>query len=189
MPARARKAPPTPSKRMPRSQDRLYPPVSKAQLAPITLNLNLDGRTLGTAMSEIMADMFKFSTQAPAGGHRGDILLTLRAIVDSEGNGPEALLEPILCAVHSVCRPDFTVKGLAFIEAFDRVDLRALLQQMRDLKCFTKSDLCTYFAAAIRSRLGEIFGPDEAPAPSKKPPAKRKTDRPSWATERTWTTS
>lgn len=121
------------------------------------------------------------------GGHRGDILL--RAIVESEGNGPEALLEPILCAVHSVCRPEFTVKGLAFIEAFDRVDLRALLQQMRDLKCFTKSDLCTYFAAAIRSRLGEIFGPDEAPAPSKKPPAKRKTDRPSWATERTWTMS
>jgi hypothetical protein len=35
------------------------------------------------------------------GGHRGDILLTLRAIVESEGNGPEALLEPILCAVHS----------------------------------------------------------------------------------------
>jgi hypothetical protein len=39
----------------------------KAQLAPITLNLNLDGRTLGTAMSEIMVDLYKFSTQAPAG--------------------------------------------------------------------------------------------------------------------------
>jgi hypothetical protein len=38
------------------------PRVSKAQLAPITLNLNLDGRTPGTAMSEIMADMFKFSS-------------------------------------------------------------------------------------------------------------------------------
>ena len=121
------------------------------------------------------------------GGDRGDILLTLRAIVESEGNGPEALLEPILCAVHSVCRPEFTVKGLAFIESFDRIDLRALLQQMRDLKCFTKSDLSTYFAAAIRSRLREILGaPEPASAPLKKPAAKRKTDRPAWASERTW---
>jgi hypothetical protein len=40
--------------------------TSRAQLAPITLNLNLDGRTPGTAMSEIMADLFKFSTEAPA---------------------------------------------------------------------------------------------------------------------------
>jgi hypothetical protein len=44
----------------------INPRVPKAQLAPITLNLNLDGRTLGTAMSQIMADIFKFSTQAPA---------------------------------------------------------------------------------------------------------------------------
>lgn len=120
------------------------------------------------------------------GGDRGDILLTLRAIVESEGNGPEALLEPILCAVHSVCRPEFTVKGLAFIESFDRIDLRALLQQMRDLKCFTKSDLSTYFAAAIRSRLREILGaPEQAPVPTK-PPARRSTVRPKGVTERSW---
>jgi TP901 family phage tail tape measure protein len=41
-------------------------PGGTSRLAPITLNLNLDGRTLGTAMSEIMAEMFKFSTEAPA---------------------------------------------------------------------------------------------------------------------------
>jgi hypothetical protein len=121
------------------------------------------------------------------GGDRGDILLTLRAIVESEGNGPEALLEPILCAVHSVCRPEFTVKGLAFIESFDRIDLRALLQQMRDLKCFTKSDLSTYFAAAIRSRLREILGvPAQVPAPPKKPPVGRSTVRPKDVSERSW---
>jgi hypothetical protein len=55
------------------------------------------------------------------------------------------------------------VKGLAFIESFDRIDLRALLQQMRDLKCFTKSDLSTYFAAAIRSRRSLVL-------PSRRPP-------------------
>jgi hypothetical protein len=44
----------------------INPRVSKAQLAPITLNLNLDGRTLATTLSEIGADIFKFSTEAPA---------------------------------------------------------------------------------------------------------------------------
>ena len=62
------------------------------------------------------------------GGDRGDILLALRAIVESERNGPEALLEPILCAVHSACRPVWTNKGLAFIAAFDGIDLRSLLR-------------------------------------------------------------
>jgi hypothetical protein len=68
------------------------------------------------------------------GGDRGDILLTLRAIVESEGNGPDALLDPILRAVHSVCRPEWTNRGIDWIAAFDRIDLRALHQQMRDLK-------------------------------------------------------
>jgi hypothetical protein len=104
---------------------------------------------------------------------RGDILFTLRAIVESEGNGPDALLDPILRAVHSARRPVWTSKGLPFIEAFDRIDLRSLLQQMRDLRCFTCADLGTYFATAIRSRLWEIFGPDVVPAPPKvKPPPK-----------------
>lgn len=35
-------------------------------------------------------------------------------------------------------------------------------------------------------KLREIFGRDQVPAPPKKPPAKRKTDRRSWATERSW---
>ena len=119
-------------------------------------------------------------------GDRGDILLTLRAIAESQGNGPDAILDPILRAVHSARRPEWQKRGLSFIEAFDSIDLRSLLRQMRELKCFTMSELSTYLAIAIRSRLWEIFGPDEAPAPPKKPPAKRKTDRPSWATERTW---
>jgi hypothetical protein len=44
----------------------INPRVPKAQLAPITLNLNLDGRTLATTLSEIGAQIFQFSTQAPA---------------------------------------------------------------------------------------------------------------------------
>ena len=52
----------------PKSEDggAINPRVSKAQLAPITLNLNIDGRTLATTLSEIGASIFQFSTQAPA---------------------------------------------------------------------------------------------------------------------------
>jgi hypothetical protein len=103
-------------------------------------------------------------------GDRGDILLTLRAIAESEGNGPGAIMDPILCAVHSARRPEWQKLGLSFIEAFDSIDLRSLLRQMRDLKCFSKSELSTYLATAIRSRLWEIFGPDVVPvAPKAKP--------------------
>ena len=104
------------------------------------------------------------------GGDRGDILLTLRAIAESEGNGPDAIVDPILRAVHSARRPEWLRRGLPFIEAFDSIDLRSLLRQMRDLKCFSKSELSTYLATAIRSRLWEIFGPDVVPvAPKAKP--------------------
>ena len=40
--------------------------TSRAQLAPITINLNIDGRTLATTLSEIGEQIFKFSTTAPA---------------------------------------------------------------------------------------------------------------------------
>jgi hypothetical protein len=117
---------------------------------------------------------------------RGDILLTLRAIAESEGNGPDAIMDPILRAVHSARRPEWNGKGLSFIEAFDRIDLRSLLRQMLELKCFTKSELSTYLATAIRSRLSEIFGPDEVSAPPKKPPVRRSTVRPKGVSERSW---
>lgn len=42
------------------------PAQPKAQLAPIKLDLNIDGRTLASTMSEIMAHIVEFSTQAPA---------------------------------------------------------------------------------------------------------------------------
>ena len=40
--------------------------TARAQLAPIKLDLNIDGRTLASTMSEIMAHIVEFSTQAPA---------------------------------------------------------------------------------------------------------------------------
>jgi hypothetical protein len=94
------------------------------------------------------------------GGDRGNIILTLRCIVESTANGPEALLDPILSAVHSSCRPEWTRKGLDFIAAFDGIDLRALLDAMRGLRCFQPDELGTYLATALRSRLLDIFGSD-----------------------------
>lgn len=106
-------------------------------------------------------------------GDRGTIILALRAITESEGNGPDALLDPILRAVHSSCRPQWTGLGVGFIAGFDAVDLKGLLDRMVGLKCFDRYSLYQHYALALRGRLWEIFGPDIAPEPVKvKPPAK-----------------
>ena len=96
------------------------------------------------------------------GGDRGNIVLTLRAITESEGNGPDALLDPILCAVSAVCRPEFTRQGVAFIAAFDTIDLRSLYRTMRDLRCFTRDDVSRFLTTAIQSRLCDVLGPCES---------------------------
>lgn len=95
-------------------------------------------------------------------GDRGDIVLTLRCITESEGNGVDALLEPILCAVSLVCSPEFARHGVAFIAAFDKVDLRGLLQTMTGLRCFRRDELASYLAVALRSRVQDILGTDIA---------------------------
>ena len=45
------------------------------------------------------------------------VIMILRAIIESEGNGLDALNEHTVRAVGSVIRPGWTSKGLAFIEA------------------------------------------------------------------------
>ena len=42
--------------------------TSRTQLAPITLNLNLDGRTLASSIGEYLIEAMKFSTVAPEAG-------------------------------------------------------------------------------------------------------------------------
>lgn len=54
----------------------------------------------------------------------GHVILLLRTLMESEGNRM-ALVEPIIRAVSNVmlARPDWPNKGLAWLEAFDAIDL------------------------------------------------------------------
>jgi hypothetical protein len=51
---------------------------------------------------------------------RGYVTVLLRTILESDGNR-DALIEPVVVAVSSCMRPEWTNRGLAWIEAFDRL--------------------------------------------------------------------
>jgi hypothetical protein len=105
------------------------------------------------------------------GDGRGHVTLLIRTILESEGN-QDALIEPIVSAVSLCMRPEWTNKGLAWIEAFDSVPLVAILQTMRGLDLFSEQSLGHYYAIAIRNKLAAILEPEVSkPAPVR---AKRK---------------
>jgi hypothetical protein len=114
----------------------------------------------------------------------GDITLLCRTIIESEGNA-DALDEPIIVsAVHSCMRDQWTNKGLAWIEAFDQIPLRATLETLRGLE-FSEGEIRQHYSVCLRRKLWKIFGPDKAPkpAPAKvkrepKPPKRRPADQP-----------
>jgi hypothetical protein len=102
------------------------------------------------------------------GGDKGETTLLLRTIIEST-NGPEALVEPIVSAVSLCMRPEWTKKGLAWIEAFDRIPLVSLLQTMRDL--FGEKDARQHLETVIRRKLYAILQAATAkPAKAKLPP-------------------
>jgi hypothetical protein len=108
------------------------------------------------------------------------VTLLLRAIAETT-SGTAALKLPILKAVSSCLRPAWVAKGLALLEALDQIDLIGLNTTLRDLGLSDQLD------RALFKKLAEILGPPALPAaPKQKPPTKRKTDRPSWASERSW---
>jgi hypothetical protein len=114
----------------------------------------------------------------------GDITLLCRTIIESEGNA-DALDEPIIVsAVHSCMRDQWTNKGLAWIEAFDKIPLCAILETMRGLE-FDEGEVRQHFSLCIRRKLWKHFGADEAPKPKPakvkrepKPPKRRPADQP-----------
>lgn len=67
---------------------------------------------------------------------RGQIILTCRCILESEGN-EGAFAEPFVSAVHSACSNcEFADRGLELVEAFDQIDLVGILETMRALEYF-----------------------------------------------------
>lgn len=100
---------------------------------------------------------------------RAAVTLLIRTIIESEGN-ENALIEPAIDAVAAVMaqRPDWPERGLAWIEAFDRVSLLGTLDTMRSLKCFTVSEAPGFYRRSIQNQLRDIFAPAPPPEPPKR---------------------
>lgn len=106
------------------------------------------------------------------GDGRGQVTLVIRTILESEGNA-DALVEPIVGAVEMAMRPQWTERGLAWIEAFDQIKLTEILQTMRGLDLFSEQSLPAYFSDVLHNKLLKILGPAKAAAkPAAKPEPK-----------------
>jgi hypothetical protein len=86
------------------------------------------------------------------------ITLLLRTVAEST-NGPAALTAPILRAVSSCMEPAWVDLGLAWIEAFDAINLWELQEQIRALDFCDEQEIPTHLREAIRRRLRQRFGP------------------------------
>ncbi|WP_298876818.1 hypothetical protein [uncultured Bradyrhizobium sp.] len=90
------------------------------------------------------------------------VTLLIRTILESDGN-ENALIEPIVSAVSMSMRPEWTDRGLAFIEAFDRLPLVQILETMRGLDVFSEKNLSTYLGMVLTNKLAKVFAPPPAP--------------------------
>jgi hypothetical protein len=115
---------------------------------------------------------------------RGHIILLIKTILESENNG-DALIEPIVSAVSCCMRPEWTGRGLQWIEAFDQIPLVDILTKLRDLDLFPEKELEHHYAVGIQRRLWRFFGPDVVPE-SVKVKRRPKTTRPSGISEQSW---
>jgi hypothetical protein len=105
---------------------------------------------------------------------RGHVVLLLKTFLESEGNG-DAIIEPIVTAVSMCMLPAWT-KGIAWLEAFDKIPLRSILETMRGLDLFGENALGHYYQIALRNKLAQILNAAEAPKPAKQK-AERKPPR------------
>ena len=86
----------------------------------------------------------------------GHATITLRAIVESIGNETEVREETIHAMSDIIiARPDWANRGLAFIEAFDDIDLKALRAKAKALKIPCPSRFL--LGVLLHERLARIF--------------------------------
>jgi hypothetical protein len=92
------------------------------------------------------------------------VTLLVRTIIESEGN-EGALVEPIVSAVSSliIFHPKWTDRGLAWIEAFDKIPLVAIVETMRGLDLFKETSLAHYLSMILSNKLRKIL--EESPPP------------------------
>jgi hypothetical protein len=94
----------------------------------------------------------------------GHVVLTLRCIVESEGNDG-ALSEMILRAVSGVIGP-YEDRGLELVEAFDQIALLGVLEQMRALEYFYEKEAASALERILKHKLQRLL-PSPQPPPSK----------------------
>ena len=96
--------------------------------------------------------------------------LVLKAVVESVGNEAE-LLEDVIRAISEIVRmhPRWVNLGLAFIEAFDQIDLAAVRKRA---KATGVRPLRDAIATLIFIELERILGPSVLPKPPKPPRVK-----------------
>jgi hypothetical protein len=92
----------------------------------------------------------------------------LRAITESEGNATELRAETIYAISDCIlARPDWEKRGLAFLEAFDAMDLKAL--RLRAKGILPKHKARVVLGVLIWERLRQAFG-EAAPDCVRMPP-------------------
>jgi hypothetical protein len=96
---------------------------------------------------------------------RGQIVLTCRCILESEGN-QDAFRQPFVSAVLSSVG-NFADRGLELVEAFDQIDLVGILEQMRALEFFLQKDVVGDLSTIVRNKLRRILSPPQ-PEPTPK---------------------
>jgi hypothetical protein len=99
------------------------------------------------------------------------VILLLRSIAETT-NGAEALTLPIMKAVSSCLYDAWTDRGLAWLEALDRVPLLEILRMLSDL------GLHDHFEDTLRWKLTKILGSPFAPLPAKQKAPARKMVKP-----------
>lgn len=107
------------------------------------------------------------------------VILLLRSIAETT-NGTEALTLPIMKAVSSCLYDAWTDRGLAWLEALDRVPLLEILRTLSDL------GLQDRLGDALRWKLTQILGSPFAPQPAKLKTPARKMGKPPTVSQATW---
>lgn len=75
-----------------------------------------------------------------------------------------------MSTVNAVMRPEWISRGLAFIEAFDKLPLMKIVETMRGLDLFSEKSLSNYLGMVLRNKLEPMFAPP--PRPLKPKPAR-----------------
>ncbi|KRR11297.1 hypothetical protein CQ12_05575 [Bradyrhizobium jicamae] len=99
---------------------------------------------------------------------RGQIILTCRCILESEGN-EGAFAEPFVGAVYGVCsKQSFADRGLDLVAAFDQIPLQDIVKTMRGLDLFKESSIRHYLSMIVENKVRKILFPPQ-PEPPPKP--------------------